>query len=165
MAPSTGSTRKPATPVTLSTKRAPSGPGVPPIPPYTMSAAEQDFFACVVFRESSGNPSAINDSSGAAGLFQFLQSTWDATARHVGRGDLVGVNPALAPVDLQWWMAHMLFLWQGPSPWASDGCRYVPPSPATTPSTAPPTSPPPPTTTRPESTTTTAGRTTTTSSR
>lgn len=124
MAPSTGSTKRSSTPVTVSSKAPPTGPGVPPIPQYTMSPDEQDFFACVVMRESSGNPGAINWSSGAAGLFQFMPSTWDATARHVGRYDLVGVNPALAPSDLQWWFAHELFTWQGPGPWASDGCRY-----------------------------------------
>ena len=36
------------------------------------------FQACVIQRESGGNPSAVNPSSGAGGLYQFLPSTWAA---------------------------------------------------------------------------------------
>lgn len=32
---------------------------------------------CIMSYESGGNPSAANPSSSAAGLFQFLKSTWD----------------------------------------------------------------------------------------
>ena len=34
--------------------------------------------ACVIAAESGGNPSAVNASSGAGGLYQFLPSTWAA---------------------------------------------------------------------------------------
>ena len=34
--------------------------------------------ACVIAAESGGNPSAVNPSSGAGGLYQFLPSTWAA---------------------------------------------------------------------------------------
>lgn len=132
--------------VTLSTKRAPTGPGVPPIPPYEMSREEALFFECVIERESSGNPYAINNEYGAAGLFQFLQTTWDSVAIHVGRPDLVGVSPALAPIALQRWFAHELFLWQGTQPWLADGCQLPPPLPTvppeTTTSSAPDPTPP-----------------------
>jgi len=120
-------------PASISVKHAPTGPGVPPIPSYSMSEQEQGFFACVVERESSGNPYAINWEYGAAGLFQFLQATWDSVARRVGRPDLVEVSPALAPVPLQWWFAHELFIWQGTMPWLADGCQLPPPSPTTVP--------------------------------
>ena len=36
------------------------------------------FQACVISRESGGNPRAVNASSGAGGLYQFLPSTWAA---------------------------------------------------------------------------------------
>jgi hypothetical protein len=123
-------------PVTISTKREPTGPGVPAIPTYTQSAQEIEYFACVTQRESGNNPHVVNLSSGAAGLFQFLQSTWDIVARRVGRGDLVGVNPALASVATQRYFAHVLFQWQGAAPWASDGCG-VPGLPGTTTTTTP----------------------------
>lgn len=129
--------------VTLSTKRAPSGPGVPAIPRYEMSREEALFFECVVERESSGNPYAINAESGAAGLYQFLQSTWDMVAVHLGRPDLVGVNPALAPIPLQRWFAHELFLWQGTQPWLADGCQLPPPLPTVPPETTTTEAPPP----------------------
>ncbi len=131
MAPSTSTARRHMTPVTLSSRAPPSGPGVPPIPSFTASPEEQEFFACVVFRESSGNPAAINYSSGAAGLYQFIQSTWDAVARRIGRYDLVGVNAALAPVEMQNYFAHVLFQWQGAGPWASDGCKLRAAAPTT----------------------------------
>lgn len=35
--------------------------------------------ACIIRRESGGNPNAVNRSSGASGLGQFLASTWRTT--------------------------------------------------------------------------------------
>ncbi len=143
---------RPAGPPRIRGRRAPpSGPGVPPIPHYDMSEQEAAFFECVVFRESTGNPGAVNRSSGAAGLFQFMATTWDMVARHVGRYDLIGVSAALSPPELQWWFAHELFVWQGPGPWAADGC--VLPNLPTTPTTLPGTS----TTTEPGPTATDPG--------
>jgi hypothetical protein len=34
--------------------------------------------SCIIARESGGNPRAVNPSSGAGGLYQFLPSTWQA---------------------------------------------------------------------------------------
>lgn len=34
--------------------------------------------ACIISRESGGNPRAVNPTSGAGGLYQFLPSTWAA---------------------------------------------------------------------------------------
>lgn len=36
------------------------------------------FQACVIARESGGNPTAVNPTSGAGGLYQFLPSSWQA---------------------------------------------------------------------------------------
>ena len=38
--------------------------------------APGSFRSCVIQRESSGNPRAVNPSSGAGGLYGFLPSTW-----------------------------------------------------------------------------------------
>lgn len=90
--------------------------------PFVTSAEEASFFSCVIYRESRGNAGAVNGSSGAAGLYQFLPSTWNSTARAAGRGDLVGLNPATVDINNQHYLAHFLYLWQGKSPWAADGC-------------------------------------------
>ena len=34
--------------------------------------------ACIISRESGGNPRAVNPASGAGGLYQFLPSTWQS---------------------------------------------------------------------------------------
>ena len=51
------------------------------------------------------------------GAYQFLQSTWDSTAAHAGRPDLIGVDPAAASPADQDALAANLYSWQGASPW------------------------------------------------
>lgn len=48
------------------------------------SGAELDFAVCVVWEESRGDPGAKNPRSTAAGLWQFLRSTWNTVAANVG---------------------------------------------------------------------------------
>jgi hypothetical protein len=55
--------------------------------------------------------------SGYYGAYQFLPSTWDTTAMHAGRADLVGVLPSHAGEYDQDEMAWALYQWQGKSPW------------------------------------------------
>jgi Transglycosylase-like domain len=89
------------------------------------SGGEAAFLACVEHYESGGNPNAFNPGGPAYGLYQFLQTTWDETVSHAGRGDLVGKHPlASAGVSnaTQDAMARVLYEWQGPSPWAGDPC-------------------------------------------
>lgn len=89
------------------------------------SSGEAGFLACVEHFESGGNPNAFNPGGPAYGLYQFLQTTWDETVSHAGRGDLVGKHPlASAGVSngTQDAMARVLYEWQGPSPWAGDPC-------------------------------------------
>src|SRR5262249_51384878 len=70
----------------------------PTAPPTTApqggSQSDMAFLACVRRRESGGNYS-INTGNGYYGAYQFAISTWNATAQHAGRFDLVGLRPDL----------------------------------------------------------------------
>jgi len=73
------------------------------------------FQACVIQRESGGNPSAVNPSSGAGGLYQFLPSTWQA----LGHSGL----PENASVAEQNQAFQQEYAQSGTSAWSPyDGC-------------------------------------------
>ena len=73
------------------------------------------FQACVIQRESGGNPSAVNPSSGAGGLYQFLPSTWAA----LGHSGL----PENASVAEQNQAFQQEYAQSGTSAWSPyDGC-------------------------------------------
>jgi hypothetical protein len=73
------------------------------------------FQACVIQRESGGNPSAVNPSSGAGGLYQFLPSTWQA----LGHSGL----PENASVAEQNQAFQQQYAQSGTAAWAPyDGC-------------------------------------------
>jgi resuscitation-promoting factor RpfC len=69
-------------PVVAAPAPAPAADSAPaPAPaeaPASYSGAPGSFQACVIQAESGGNASAVNPSSGAGGLYQFLPSTWQA---------------------------------------------------------------------------------------
>ena len=69
---------------------------------------------CIIQRESGGNPHAVNPSSGAGGLFQFMPSTW-ASLGYYGA-------PQNASVATQYGAFQKLYAEMGTSPWAGDGC-------------------------------------------
>jgi muramidase (phage lysozyme) len=74
-------------------------------------------WACIVRLESGGNPRAVNPSSGAGGLFQFLPSTWASLG---GTGRPQDASPAL-----QFAMAQKLQARSGWSQWVTAGACGV----------------------------------------
>jgi soluble lytic murein transglycosylase-like protein len=73
------------------------------------------FRSCVIQRESSGNPRAVNPSSGAGGLYGFLPSTWHG----LGFSGL----PENASVAEQNYAFAKEYAQSGTSAWAPyDGC-------------------------------------------
>jgi peptidoglycan hydrolase CwlO-like protein len=109
---------------TTATVPAPPAPTPPPDysgTPGVSSHHDDPFLACVRQRESGGNYSAVNPAGPYLGAYQFLQSTWNVTAAHAGRSDLVGVPANVASAYDQDEMAWALYQWQGPGPWGG-GC-------------------------------------------
>jgi hypothetical protein len=74
------------------------------------------FLVCTRAHESAGDYGVVS-SSGYYGAYQFAPTTWDVTASHAGRLELVGVLPSLASEFDQDEMAWALYRWQGNSPW------------------------------------------------
>ena len=100
-----------------------STPAQPPPPAQETSAGGPTggsaFEACVISRESGGNPAAYNPASGAGGLFQFLPSTWASLGF---AGEYPG-GAQTAPVAVQEAAFNKLYAEAGTSPWAPyDGC-------------------------------------------
>ena len=91
-------------------------PTPPPSNGRVSSHHNDPFLVCTRTRESSGIYSAVSPS-GYYGAYQFSPSTWDATAVHAGRMDLVGVLPSRASEYDQDEMAWSLYQWQGNGPW------------------------------------------------
>jgi hypothetical protein len=116
-----------AAPTTTTTTTAVAAPSTPPPPPDYSGTPGQSphhddpFLSCVRQRESGGNYGAVNPSGPYLGAYQFLQSTWNVTAAHAGRSDLVGVPANVASAYDQDEMAWALYQWQGKGPWGG-GC-------------------------------------------
>ena len=66
-------------------------------------------------RESGGDLKAVNPSTGAAGKYQFLQSTWDSVAPD----EYKGVSPTEAPESVQDAAAVKLYNTAGASQWVT----------------------------------------------
>ena len=100
---------------------APAGGGLT-LSNYVPQAGENPhhndpFLVCTRGIESKGNYQAYNASGPYYGAYQFTQGTWDSTANHAGRGDLVGVDPRNASEYDQDDMAWTLYQWKGKGPW------------------------------------------------
>jgi peptidoglycan hydrolase CwlO-like protein len=104
---------------TTTTAPAPSAPTPPAYTgtPGTSPHHDDPFLTCVRLRESGGNYSAVNPAGPYLGAYQFLQATWNVTAAHAGRSDLVGVPANVASPYDQDEMAWALYQWQGMGPW------------------------------------------------
>lgn len=77
------------------------------------------FLACVRNRESGGNYSVVNSSSGASGAYQFLNSSWAA----LGFAARYGVSSAAQATPAQQDQAAAeTYARMGRSPWAGPGC-------------------------------------------
>jgi hypothetical protein len=55
---------------------------------------------CVIWRESRGNPNAVNPRSGASGLGQFLRGTWLSTPQ--GRAGYSVFDPSANRAAVRW---------------------------------------------------------------
>ena len=86
----------------------------PAVQPQHVSTDGMGMWSCIIRHESDGNPHAVNRSTGAGGLFQFLPSSWHA---YGGSG-----SPQDASVDEQWRVARNAYARSGFSPWRGDGC-------------------------------------------
>jgi len=107
-------------PTTAAPTTAPPTTAAPTTTPPTVgtapSSSDAEFLACTRQRESRGDYTAVNPV-GYYGAYQFAQTTWNNTASHAGRGDLVGVRPdRVAPADQDAMALHLLH-WVGKSPW------------------------------------------------
>ena len=104
-APQTEQTQQPQTQSTTSSSKASSGSSV-----NVNSHLQQ-----IAQRESGGDIHAINPSSGAAGKYQFLQSTWDSVAP----SEYKGQSPANAPESVQDAAAVKLYNSAGANQWVT----------------------------------------------
>jgi hypothetical protein len=83
----------------------------------TVGGDDAAFLACLRARESGGDYQAVSSTGLYFGAYQFMIPTWDSTASHAGRADLVGVRPDRASPADQDSMALALYRWQGKAPW------------------------------------------------
>ncbi|MFP4810558.1 transglycosylase family protein [Mammaliicoccus sciuri] len=74
-----------------------------------------DHLKLIAQRESGGDLKAVNPTSGAAGKYQFLQSTWDSVAP----AEYKGVSPTEAPESVQDAAAVKLYNTAGASQWVT----------------------------------------------
>jgi hypothetical protein len=96
-------------------------PTKPPAP-GTSPHHNDPFLVCIRRFESGGNYTAHSPDGVFHGAYQFHQATWNDTARHIGRPDLVGLDPHLASPAVQDDMAWALYQWRGKGQWPSAPC-------------------------------------------
>lgn len=116
----TTTTNAPQAPQAPTTSPAPPSQPVPvnpPAPPAGVNPHHNDpFLVCTRTRESSGVYTAVNPA-GYYGAYQFSAPTWDLTASHGGRPQLIGVRPDQASAWDQDQLAWVLYQWRGNAPW------------------------------------------------
>ncbi len=113
----------PAAPKPAATKPAkpPSQPVDTPAPPPPSGGThphhDDPWMVCTRARESGGNYGVVSSSGLYYGAYQFMTTTWNATASRAGRPELIGVRPNQASAYDQDDMAWTLYQWQGKGPW------------------------------------------------
>lgn len=104
------------TPITVTTTSAVQDN---PAPSTVSTSGFGSFQQCVIQRESGGDPTAYNTSSGASGLYGFLLSTWMGTPE----GPQYPGGAYTAPVSAQNAAFAYVYAREGTAPWAPyDGC-------------------------------------------
>ncbi|HEX5616528.1 MAG TPA: transglycosylase family protein [Acidimicrobiia bacterium] len=93
-------------------------PPPPPAPRGTHPQHDDPFLVCTRQRESRGDYTVVSPA-GYYGAYQFAPTTWDTTASHAGRPELIGVPPNTASEYDQDDMAWTLYQWQGKQPWGN----------------------------------------------
>jgi hypothetical protein len=98
---------------------SPSAPGTDLLlteaPAYVVAA-----FHCIAYgHESGGNPTAVNPTSGAGGLYQFMDGTWLGNG-----GGQFAPNAESAPVWAQDTVAFWTWQHDGFSPWTGDNACW-----------------------------------------
>lgn len=107
-----------AAPAPAAAADAPVGPSTAYAPRAGEHPQHNDpWMVCTRRIESGGNYQAYNGSGPYYGAYQFTQGTWNSTANHAGRGELVGVDPRNASEYDQDDMAWTLYQWKGKAPW------------------------------------------------
>jgi resuscitation-promoting factor RpfC len=105
----------PPPPVSAPVAAAPAAVTQPASTSTATYSGGSGYQACVIAAESGGNASAVNPSSGAGGLYQFLPSTWAA----LGHSGL----PQNASVAEQNQAFQQQYAQSGTSAWSPyDGC-------------------------------------------
>ena len=118
--PATTTTVPPVTTTPTSTS-APLTPITESAP--AVAAAPVDIhatFECIIAHESGGDPHALNPSSGAGGLFQFLPSSWLAYG-----GNQYAATADQATSNQQWTVALAAQAESYWYPWVGTGCTPV----------------------------------------
>ncbi len=124
----TTTTTSTSTSTTTSTTTTLPPPPPPTVPPTTAAPAPQPVVTapsgacggdlptcCIMMRESHGNPTVVNPSSGASGKWQFMYATWN---HYMGYE-----TAAQAPEWVQDQKARELWAGgAGASHWAGNGC-------------------------------------------
>lgn len=79
----------------------------------------------VMHCESRGNPDATHPRSGAAGLFQFLESTWAWASVSAGFGGASRYDPEASVGSAAWLVGHSIRIGDPRGPWAHWQCQPV----------------------------------------
>lgn len=122
----TTTTAPPADTTTTTAAPAPAGTGVErwrPLVEQYFRAELVNEALFVIKCESGGNPSAVNSRSGAAGLFQFMPSTWGNASRGAGFAGVSALNGEANIAAASWLVEDSIRVNHPRGPWGHWSCR------------------------------------------